>query len=56
MLALVKPKFFLPYYMPAKERFAHRQLGLDMGIPDSNIVMPQKNGEIIEMYDDVVLI
>lgn len=56
MLALLKPKFFLPYYMPAKERFAHKQLGLDMWIPESNILMPQKNGEIIEMYDDVVLI
>jgi len=25
-------------------------------MPESRILMPMKNGEIIEMYDDVVLI
>ena len=56
MLALLKPKFFLPYYMPAKERYAHKQIGMDMGIPESNVLMPQKNGEMIEMYDDVAML
>ncbi len=56
MLALLKPQFFLPYYMPAKERYAHKQLGMDMWIPESNVLMPETNGEIIEMYQDVVLI
>ncbi len=54
MLGLVKPEFFLPYYMPASDRYAHRDLGLDMGIADDHILMPEKNGSIIEMYDDRV--
>ncbi len=56
MLSLLKPEFFLPYFMPAKERYAHKHLAMDMWMPDSHILMPMKNGEIIEMYDDVVLI
>ncbi|MCK9467388.1 MAG: ribonuclease J [Candidatus Absconditabacterales bacterium] len=56
MLSLLKPEFFLPYFMPAKERYAHKHLAMDMGMPESRILMPMKNGEIIEMYDDVVLI
>ncbi len=56
MLSLLRPKFFFPYFMPAVERYAHRALGLKMGIPDSHIVMPEKNGHIIEMYDDVVMV
>lgn len=56
MLGLVKPEYFLPYYMPAAERYSHRALGLDMGIPDENIIMPEKNGSVIEMYDDKVIL
>lgn len=56
MLSLLRPKFFFPYFMPAVERYAHRALGLKMGIPDNHIIMPEKNGHIIEMYDDVTLV
>ncbi len=56
MLSLLRPQFFLPYFMPAKERYAHKNLAMDMWMPESNILMPQKNWEIIEMYDDVVLV
>jgi len=56
MLSLLRPEFFLPYFMPAKERYAHKNLAMDMWMPESRILMPMKNGEIIEMYDDVVLI
>lgn len=56
MLSLLRPQFFLPYFMPAKERYAHKNLAMDMWIPESNILMPMKNGEIIEMYDEVVLV
>ncbi len=56
MLSLLRPQFFLPYFMPAKERYAHKGLAMDMWMPESNILMPMKNWEIIEMYDDVVLI
>jgi len=56
MLSLLKPQFFLPYFMPAKERYAHKNLAMDMWLSESRILMPMKNGEIIEMYDDVVII
>ncbi len=56
MLSLLKPEFFLPYFMPAKERYAHKNLAMDMWMSESRILMPMKNGEIIEMYDDVVIV
>lgn len=56
MLWLIKPEFFLPYYMPPKERYAHRKLGLDMGIDSDKIIMPDGNGTIIEMYNNHVMI
>ncbi|HMY81080.1 MAG TPA: ribonuclease J [Candidatus Absconditabacterales bacterium] len=56
MLGLIKPEFFLPYYMPPKERYAHRKLGLDMGIDSDKIIMPDGNGTIIEMYNNHVMI
>ena len=55
-LSLIKPDFFLPYFMPAQERYDHRKLALDMGLQDDKILMPNRNGDIIEMYDNVVLI
>lgn len=54
MLALLKPEFFLPYYLTARFRYAYRSLALDMGMADERILMPHENGAIIEMYDDVV--
>lgn len=56
MLSLLRPEFFLPYFMPAKERYAHKNLAMNMWMPESRILMPMKNGEIVEMYQDVVLI
>lgn len=55
-LSLIKPDFFLPYYMPAQERYDHRKIALEMWIKDEKILMPNYNGDIIELYDDVVLI
>lgn len=55
-LNLIKPEFFLPYFMPAEERYDHKKIAVDMGMPDDRILMPNLNGHIIEMYDDVVLI
>jgi ribonuclease J len=52
MLTLVKPEYFLPFYIEAYFRYEHRKLGLDKGIPDENILMPNENGCIIEMYDN----
>ena len=42
--------------MPAEERYDHRNIALDMGMHADRILMPDVNGHIIEMYDDVVLI
>ena len=55
-LNLLKPEFFLPYFMPAEERYDHKKIALDMWMNDDRILMPHVNGHIIEMYDDVVLI
>ncbi len=55
-LNLLKPEFFLPYFMPAEERYDHKKIALDMGMNNDRILMPDLNGQIIEMYDNVVLI
>ncbi len=55
-LNLIKPDFFLPYFMPAEERYDHRKIAIDMWMNDDRILMPNLNGQIIEMYDDVVLV
>ncbi|MFA6256323.1 MAG: ribonuclease J [Candidatus Absconditabacterales bacterium] len=55
-LNLLKPNFFLPYFMPAEERYDHKKIALDMGMHEDRILMPNINGHIIEMYDDVVLV
>ncbi len=52
MLTLVKPEFFLPFYIEAMLRYEHRKLGLAQWIPDENILMPNENGCIIEMFDN----
>lgn len=52
MLSLVKPEYFLPFYIEAFLRYEHRKLWLAMGIPDENILMPNENGSIIEMYEN----
>lgn len=55
-LSLLKPNFFLPFYMPATERYAHKKVAVDMGMNEDRVLMPNINGSILEMYDDVVLI
>lgn len=52
MLTLVKPEYFLPFYIEAYFRYEHRKLGLAQWIPNENILMPNENGAIIEMYDN----
>jgi ribonuclease J len=56
MLGLLKPEYFLPFYTQAIERYHHKKLGLSMGIPDEQILMPNKNGSIIEMYDEGIMV
>lgn len=52
MLTLVKPDYFLPYYIQAYFRYEYRKIWLSMGIADDHILMPNENGTIIELYDD----
>lgn len=52
MLTLVKPEYFLPFYIEAMLRYEHRKLGLAQWIPDEQILMPNENGCIIEMFDN----
>jgi len=44
--------YFLPYYLNAYFRYEHKKLGLQVGIPEENILMPSKSWAIIEMYDN----
>lgn len=52
MLTLVKPQYFLPFYLEAFFRYEHKKLGLAQGIPEEHILMPNENGCIIEMFDN----
>lgn len=52
MLTLTKPEYFLPFYLTAIFRYQYRELALAQNIPDENILMPNENGNIIEMYDN----
>lgn len=54
MLGLLRPNFFLPFYTEATLRYKHRELAMDMGMPSDRIMMPNKNGSILEIYDDGV--
>ncbi len=56
MLGLLRPNFFLPFYTEATLRYKHRELAMDMGMPSDRIMMPNKNGSILEIYDDGVLV
>ncbi len=47
MLALTKPKFFIPVHGEFVHRSAHRDLAINMGIPKENILMPDI-GSVVE--------
>jgi ribonuclease J len=55
-LNLVNAEYVLPYYMTAFHRYAHKKLALDMGRDEEKILMPNENGQIIEMYENGVKI
>jgi len=56
MISLLKPEYMLPFYQDAAMRYDHKKIGLDMWMDEQNILMPEKNWDIIEMYDDVILV
>ena len=55
-LNLVNAEYILPYYMTAFHRYAHRKLALTMWWEEKNVLMPNENGSIIEMYENGIKI
>jgi len=55
-LSLLKPEFFRPYFLTASHRYAHKKIGEEMWLTEERILMPNHNGHIVEMYDDVVVV
>ena len=50
MLALVKPKYFVPTYGERHMLAAHAELALAVGIPEANILIGD-NGQVIEFFE-----
>jgi len=51
MLALTKPKFFIPVHGELRHLHAHARLARQMGIPNENILVIE-NGAIVELTPD----
>ncbi|KKQ95199.1 MAG: hypothetical protein UT66_C0036G0025 [candidate division CPR2 bacterium GW2011_GWC1_39_9] len=51
MLALVRPKYFVPYHGEYHHLIHHRDLAIEMGIPEQNIFVVD-NGQVIEFGKD----
>lgn len=50
MLTLVKPKYFMPVHGERHHLVHHRDLGVDVGIPQENIFV-MDNGEVLEITE-----
>ena len=48
MLALVKPKFFMPIHGEVKHLYAHKEIAEFMGVPSKNIFIGE-NGMVLEL-------
>lgn len=55
MLALTRPKFFLPVHGEHRMLFKHAQTAQNMGIPAENMVIIN-NGDIVELTTDAIQI
>lgn len=55
MINLVRPKFFMPIHGHFSMLKTHAELAESLGIPKNNIALA-KNGQIIEMYGDRIMI
>ena len=53
MLAIVKPKYFIPVHGEQKHLYKHKTLALSMGIKSDNIVVAA-NGNVIEVSENGV--
>jgi len=55
MMAMFKPEYYAPIYGDTFMRHANKKIAISMWISDENIMMPEENGQIIELYDNVVI-
>ncbi len=55
MINIAKPKFFMPIHGSRYMREIHKEIALDLKIPEKNIIIAQ-NGSIIELNKDSVKI
>ncbi|MEM9154903.1 MAG: ribonuclease J [Cyanobacteria bacterium P01_F01_bin.33] len=53
MLALTKPKFFVPTHGEYRMLVQHAKTGMSMGIPEENIVIVD-NGDVVEVTPDSI--
>ena len=53
MMSLLNPDFFCPIHGEPYMRHANKKVAMMMGIPEHHVLLPD-NGQIIEMYDDVM--
>ena len=53
MLALTKPKFFVPVHGEHRMLIKHAQMAHSMGIPEENTVVID-NGDIVELTEDSI--
>ncbi len=53
MLALTKPKFFVPFHGEHRMLVKHRQLAQSMGVPEENSLIIN-NGDIIKLTEDSI--
>ena len=53
MMSLLNPDFFCPIHGEPYMRHANKKVAMMMGIPEHRVLLPD-NGQIIEMYDDVM--
>lgn len=51
IMALTKPKFFLPVHGEYRQLTAHRDTAMEMGIPRENVFITM-NGRVLEMNED----
>lgn len=51
MMTLVRPKYFMPYHGERHHLVHHKDLALDVGIPEEDIFI-MDNGEVLEVSED----
>ncbi|OQY10508.1 MAG: ribonuclease J [Fusobacteriia bacterium 4572_132] len=56
MLNLIKPKYFMPVHGEYKHLKKHKELAMEVGIPEKNIILAEKNGMKIEVSKEEIKI